>query len=802
MQSISRPLILKQALLAIVLAVALSCVSSAIKFSSALEKTRQMAEVEHSQFLSLVEIPAERAAFFEDRVFAGYITASLLEKPLIYRAELVTKDGDILADADRFDNRNRFYALVAELLFPNVGHYTLALSFEPHDVFVGRLSIWIDQEVLAENFLTNRVWDLAIDLLKDIVLASLILSIFFVFVIRPLNRLTQALHKHKDDLSQPLPALDDGFFANNELGALSDAFSQIWSTLEKALKELERSEAYSSAVIMQAGDAIFISNIDGQINKCNNEAARMLDVDKRELNHANLKELHDNDSWDRFYHILIQQPLDVPVTVETEYQHASGRVIPVEIRLIKYVLQEEAEVLLLVRDISKRKQAEYEINQLAYFDSLTHLPNRHLIMETLRKALASCKKNKTKGALFLLDLDRFKNVNDSLGHDIGDQLLKVVSKRLDVLALGSITAGRLGGDEFVFILPHLSDKDEDVATQADFFAKQVVSVCSEAQQVGPHLLHVSVSIGVTFFDGEESNVSILLKQADTALYSAKDAGRNTYRCYKQEMQAVIDQRLQLEKSLHRAVRNKEFELYFQPQNTFNGALIGAEVLVRWQDGDNGFVSPHLFIPVAEEIGLINEIGEWVMESALSQLAQWLQSELWKKEWTLSVNVSPIQFQHPEFVSKVELLLKKYKVPAELIDLELTENMLLDDLEDSRTKMNHFRSLGMKLSIDDFGTGYSSLQYLKNLPISRLKIDQSFVRDILTDVDDEAIVRAVIALAEALGIEAIAEGVETQDLLNRLKEIGCMHYQGYLFGRPINAELFIEQHLRQALPQTN
>jgi len=795
MQSISRPLILKQAVLSMLIAVVLSLGVSFFKFSVIISETRVAVAQEYSQLLSLIEISSEQAAFHFDKEFATQIVNGLINKSLVYRAELVSKDGSIFAEAQSFDSRNRFHALAAEFLFPDVGHYSSSLHFEPDNIFVGKVSIWVDQEVLVKDFINNRLSDLLIDLLKDMVLAFLISLVFFIFVTRPLNRLTKALQHHSDDISQPLPSLDDARFANNELGVLNETFSQIWTKLEKTLKALERSDAYSKAVISQAGDAIYISNIDGKIALFNKEAARMLGIDERELMNVNLQDLHTNDSWDRFYQILIQHPLDTPLTVETEYRHSSGKVIPIEIRLIKYVLQEEAEVLILARDISARKETEREIHQLAYYDSLTLLPNRHLIMDKVRDALKACRKHKTKGALLLLDLDKFKNVNDSLGHDVGDQLLKVVGKSLNALALGDIVVGRLGGDEFVFLIPHLEDKKKEVTEQAEFFAKQVIAVCNETQYVGSHELYLSVSIGITFFDGEEDNVGILLKQADTALYNAKDAGRHTYRFYKQEMQTIIDERLQLEKSLHRAVLNKEFELYYQPQNTANGALIGAEALIRWQDGDNGFITPYIFIPVAEEIGLITALGEWVMESAFSQLETWIEHKLWQSDWTLSINVSPIQFQHPDFIATVERLLKKYSIPAELIDLELTENMLLVDLDDSRDKMTHIRSLGVKLSIDDFGTGYSSLQYLKNLPISRLKIDRSFVSDLLVDMDDEAIVRAIIALSGALGIEVLAEGVETQELLTRLKEIGCLNYQGYLFGRPIDAKSFAKEHFK-------
>lgn len=794
MQPITRPLILKQAFLSILIAVLLSMGISFLKFSEAVQETRASAAKEYAALLSLIEASSEYALFNNNVALAENIINEVLNHPLVYRAELAAHNGDMLAAEQNFDSRDRVYSWLSQLIFPEVGHYSASLYYEEEDRFVGKLSIWVDHEVFVKDFLYAQFDDFLALLIENIILTIVICLLLFLFVMQPLNRLTKLLRKHSDDISQPLPRLDDGYFAHNELGALSDTFSQLWQKLSEASKALERSDTYSKAVISQAGDAIYISDVDGRIALANKEAARMIGIEQKKLLSMNLRDLHANGTWHRFYQVLIQQALDVPKTIETQYQNVSGQIIPIEIRLIKYVLHEEAEVLILARDISSRKQAEDEIHQLAYYDGLTHLPNRHLIMEKLREAVICCRRDNSRGALLLLDLDRFKNINDSLGHDIGDQLLQVVAKNFDQLALGDITVGRLGGDEFVFIIPYLEGDQEKIEAQVSAFANQIIELCNKALHVGPHELHMSVSIGIAFFTGQEENVGILLKQADTALYNAKDAGRHTYRFYQPEMQAVIDDRLALEKSLHRALLNQEFELYYQPQNTFDGKLIGAEALIRWRDAEKGFVPPNDFIPLAEELGLIITLGEWVIEAAFDQLRQWINANLWQNDWTLSINVSPLQFQHPEFIIIVERLLKKYSIPADLVDFELTENMLLNDLKSSKEKMEHIRELGIHLSIDDFGTGYSSLRYLKNLPISRLKIDQAFVRDLLVDMDDAAIVSAVIALAGALSIEVIAEGVETKELLVRLKEMGCEVYQGYLFGKPANPDSFMREHL--------
>lgn len=792
--ALTKPLFLKQALYTLLFAVGLSLVASLIKFYTDIIEVRSNVDKEFTQLLELIEKPAEQAAFRFDTVFANQLVNGLTKKTLVYRAELASEDGSLLGVAKRDDFKSRFYKIMADFLLPGVAHYSIPLTYEGSALFVGKLSIWVDQELVVQNFINESLDGLFISLLKDIFLASLISLVFFVIVTRPLKKLTTILLGHSEDLSQPLPKLDDTEFVNNELGALSDAFSEIWWKLESTLKALERSDAHSKAIISQAGDAIFLSDMEGQISLVNKAAVKMVGIDEYQLTHSHLRSLHAEDTWVDFYQDLIKQPLDTPLTIETQYRHSSGVVTPIEIRLIKYVLQESIEVLILARDISARKEAEDKINHLAYYDSLTHLPNRHWIMEKLELSMSISRERKVKGAVLFLDLDRFKNINDSLGHDVGDQLLQVVANDFKVLTDGDTCVARLGGDEFVFLFPYLEGDIELITEKVAIFAQQIVQSFNKAKFVGSHEMHISVSIGITLFDGFEDNVGVLLKQADTALYKAKDAGRNTYRFYKAEMQVMTDDRLKLEKALHRAMTHNEFELYYQPQNNVKGELLGAEALIRWHDGENGFIPPTQFIPLAEEIGLIIELGEWVMENAFYQLSQWLKRGLWKPEWTLSINVSPIQFQHPEFMINLERLLLKYNIPATLIDIEITENMLLTDLQASRLKMEHIRSLGMKLSIDDFGTGYSSLQYLKTLPIERLKIDQSFVRDLLVDSGDAAIVGAVIAMSGALDIEVLAEGVETQEHLQRLEDMGCLNYQGYLFGRPVSATQFTFNHL--------
>ena len=782
----------KQAVATLFLAVALSVIVSTITFVANLSDSRVAIQQEFNALLALVEKPAVQAAFRLDQVFAQQQIDGLMQNSNVLRAEMLDEEGKRFAFAEQIAHQPRFYVEMANWLLPDVNEYELVLTYDDSTTPLGKLIISANKDLLVKDIIHNNILILIRILVKDIFLASFISLVFYYLVTRPLQGLTSTLSLHSRNVANPLPTLTPMGHSGDELGELSRVFTNIWQQLSDTHSALERNVTYTKAIISHAGDAILLVDEEGKIRLVNKATEVLIGRKEKNLIGSYLGEFHTEDDWEYFSDLLTSLELDKPLTVETFYQSDNGVKIPVEIRLIKYKLQNQIEVLLLVRDISARKEAEERINRLAFFDPLTQLPNRRLLMDRLENSMKKNKELKQTGALFFLDLDRFKNINDSLGHNVGDNLLRIVATDLAELQLEGATTARLGGDEFVLLIPNVEGTEEQISEKVAVMAQNIIERCSATKNVGFHELHITVSIGITIFDGTEENITLLLKQADTALYKAKDAGRNTYRFYRPEMQAMSDDRLAMDRALHRAIENNEFQLYFQPQNNETGERIGAEVLIRWNSPEDGFIPPSVFIPLAEEIGLINEIGDWVIEESLRQLSFWLKKGLWQPSWRLSINVSPIQFQHPAFVISLEMLLAKYSVPAENIDLEITENMLLSDLNSSRTKMERIRQLGVFLSIDDFGTGYSSLKYLKTLPINRLKIDQSFVLDVLTQSSDEAIVLAIIAMANALDIEVLAEGVETKAHYTQLQSMGCTLYQGYFFGHPAPADVFIQE----------
>ncbi|ODU59246.1 MAG: diguanylate phosphodiesterase [Comamonadaceae bacterium SCN 68-20] len=439
----------------------------------------------------------------------------------------------------------------------------------------------------------------------------------------------------------------------------------------------------------------------------------------------------------------------------------------------------------VARNITERKRAEAEIARLAFYDELTGLPNRRLLQDRLQQSMRQSVRDGKHSALLFLDLDNFKAINDSMGHDWGDHLLSQVSMRLSGCVRASDTVARLGGDEFVVVLQGLDGAPERAAAMAEVVAHKIIAALGQPYQLGGRTLYSTPSIGIALFQGQETPVSELLQHADLAMYQAKSRGRNTLCFFDASMQAAANARSALETDMRAGLQRDEFLLHYQRVVDAQGAVLGAEALVRWQHPQRGMVPPGEFIGVAEQTGLIVPLGQLVLRLACQQLACWARDDACA-HWTLAVNVSAQEFRHPGFVQQVLDALAHAEVDPRQLKLELTESLLLHDVEECIAKMQALRAKGVRFALDDFGTGYSSLSYLKRLPLDQLKIDQGFVRDVLTDPNDAAIACTVIGLGRSLGLDVVAEGVETAAQRKFLLRNGCQRFQGYLFGRPAPA----------------
>jgi diguanylate cyclase (GGDEF)-like protein len=465
--------------------------------------------------------------------------------------------------------------------------------------------------------------------------------------------------------------------------------------------------------------------------------------------------------------------------------HKDGREYPTW--LILSTVKDEAGVAThfvgLQHDITELKQAEETIKHLAFYDHLTGLPNRTLFQDRLKQTMAASMRASAYCALLLIDLDNFKTLNDTQGHLVGDAFLKLVAQRLKTCVREVDTVARLGGDDFVIILSSLSESEAEAAVSTEAIAEKILDALNQPYQLNEATHHGTASIGATLFKGTLISSEDLMKQADLTMYKAKAAGRNTCHFFDPTMEVAVKERAALEKDLRTALDGQQFVLHYQAQVTSEQCLIGAEVLVRWLHPRRGMVSPADFIPLAEESGLILPLGHWVLETACSQLAKWAgQPEF--ASLTIAVNVSVRQFRQADFVDEVLSVIKSTGANPSRLKLELTESLLVHDVEEIIEKMYLLKAKGISFSLDDFGTGYSSLSYLKRLPLDQLKIDQSFVRDVLIDPNDAAIARTIVALAESLGLGVIAEGVETSAQRNFLAAAGCHTYQGYFFARPL------------------
>lgn len=576
-----------------------------------------------------------------------------------------------------------------------------------------------------------------------------------------------------------------------DLGGTDCIYSVTRNISERRQAELalRESEKNFRALYEASQDFIFINRLDsGVFLEVNPPFLRALGCQSEEVIG---KTSPDIGFWDepadrqKFYEILTK---DRKIQgVEVRVRSRSGQLAWWLISASIVELNGVDCIYSVARDITERKLAEKRVNELAFFDQLTGLPNRALLLDRLGQAMAGSSRSGQYCALLMIDLDNFKSLNDTQGHDVGDQLLKQVGRRLAGLVRAEDTVARVGGDEFLVILSGLSPAREDAALQAELVSEKIVATLGGDYLLVESAFHSTPSVGVTLFIGQDTDRDSLLKQVDIAMYRAKDKGGNGSCFFDSDMETMILKRASLIEDLRNALQKQQFILHYQAQVS-GGRLSGVEVLARWQHPEKGLVSPADFIPLAEETGLITSLGRWVLQTACSQLAKWA-TDARLEGIPISVNVSAKQFRQADFVEQVTAALVETGANPQRLKIELTESALATNIDDLIEKMFLLKSKGIRFSLDDFGTGYSSLAYLKRLPLDQLKIDRSFVRDLFTDSNDVAIVRTIIALADTLGLGIIAEGVETAEQRDFLAGIGCHVYQGYFFSRPLPLEDF-------------
>ena len=655
---------------------------------------------------------------------------------------------------------------------------------------IGTLTVVVTLDNIYTQLMREAIEILLSNALRTFLVALFIFVLFHRLITRHLTTVADYL-RNADPTAPAMPlALTRPLMSSpDELDVLVASVSDMQRKTHTGLNALRDSEARVRLLLDSTSEAIYGVDAQGICTFANPACLRMLgyasedDLIGKPI-HALIHHSHPDGS-----HYPMEECAVRIATLAGDACHrndemhwrADGTSFPVEYwSRPMYKVGELVGSVVTFIDISESKQTEAKLHQLAYYDNLTGLPNRILFNDRLHQALSVAKRHHQMAALMLLDIDRFKVVNDTMGHEAGDDLLREIAARLQTCIRDSDTVSRLGGDEFALVFADVGE-----IQHVTKLAQKVLSQFDTPVIIGGREVFSSASIGIALYPADTEGADSLLKYADSAMYHAKEIGRNNFQYYSHEMTANAQIRLQMETDLRRALEHNEFFLHYQPQvDARSDCTTGVEALIRWRDPAGNLISPMHFIPLAEETGLIVPIGKWVLETACAQLKRWHDAGL--IELTLSVNVASRQFRDPLFPGTVSDAIAAAGIPPQALELEITESILLEHSDATLRTLNDLKSLGVSLAIDDFGTGYSSLSYLKRFPIDRVKIDQSFVRDLASDNDDLAIVRAIIALARALRLAVIAEGVETEEQLALLRSEDCHDYQGYLFAHPMDA----------------
>jgi diguanylate cyclase (GGDEF)-like protein/PAS domain S-box-containing protein len=564
--------------------------------------------------------------------------------------------------------------------------------------------------------------------------------------------------------------------------------------------ELDEKEQLLQQLLLHSSEAIVIYDLDNNFNivEANAAALELFKYSREEIMSIDPTRLSAAvQPGNKTVEELGQQYLEdslagLPTAYEWLFMNAHGNVIPAEVRLVRMHKTGRNWIRCTITDISERQATqqkmatqERHLQYLRQYDTLTELPNRNMINEQLERAIDSARATQTKVALLCIDIDRFKLINDSLGYHIGDRYLINIGNALGRLVRGTDTVGRLGADEFAIILGGLSDTGI-----VDTKAQLILQEMSRAIRIDEHELLSTASIGIAIYPDNSADQDSLLRHADAAMHQAKQLGKNTFAHYQPELDHRMGGQLQLESDLRRALARNEFHLVFQPQiHAATGRIFAAEVLLRWTHPTRGFISPAEFIPLAEETGIITDIGQWVLEESLRQMQSWRKHGITLDY--IAVNISPRQFSLARFVDTVLEVTQRCQLPPQCLQLELTENLLLESTAQTIDKLQRLSDSGFSVAIDDFGTGYSSLSYLKRFPLQKLKIDRSFVADVTKDPNDAAIVRAIIAMADSLNLNVIAEGVETAEQVAFLQALGCNEIQGFYYSKPLAVDAFVD-----------
>ncbi|PUA29805.1 MAG: diguanylate cyclase [Cellvibrio sp. 79] len=745
--------------------------------------------------------PAVRSVSTLDDELSYEVVNGLLRYGFIYEVVIYDDTGNVLAQGSSTRPEVKTRWLTSKIT-DNTREYTENLLLPGYtDGTSGSIRFSVDMDLALEGFYNRSKTALFTGLLRNMFLVLLLFVVFYYTLTKPLVRLSREINNINPDhpgvnrLTQ-LPS-----HRKDELAQLIASSNQLLDVVELSLAKrravelaLRKSEEHLRQIIDHLPVMIGARNIAGYYLFANKALATELGYTPEQMRNLHVRQLLKNSVFDidtmlqNDYRVIRgNEELDV---IEERFVTATGKQLFLQTHIMPLAFYDEKVALIVSVDITERKNAQAKMEFMAHHDALTGLPNRVQLVERLEHELRRAERHGYFGAVLFIDLDQFKTINDSLGHPVGDRVLEVVASRLQQSVREEDLVARLSGDEFVVVLTVLDQNIETAALRAGEISEKIRSIISQPYMYDNMELRVTCSVGVVVYPDKNNSVHELLRYADTAMYQVKEKGRDSIEFFNEEMADKVSRQLTMEGDLHRALEEGHFQLYYQPKiDIKTNNVVGAEALLRWHHPTKGMVSPVEFIPVLETSGMIIEVGQWVLEDACKTLVKWHVSGLWKPGMRLSINISPRQFRRAAFVDDVITTLDKYPIPKDSLDMEITEGIVIQRVDDAIATMSTLSEHGISFSLDDFGTGYSSISYLKRLPVSTLKIDKGFVRDIIEDRNDRVLVETIITMGRLLDMELVAEGVEEAEQLAILKSFGCDYYQGYLSSQPVPIEKF-------------
>lgn len=752
---------------------------------------------------------ATRSVRTLDSNLASEVVNGLLHYEFIHSAEIIDDLGTSLAKADQSADVDIALNFITKWLVNEESSYVRKLQVGDHqtDSF-GQLKLEIDWNVALAPFYNRLVYIVSGGLIRNMFLALILFYLFYAVLAEPMHRVALVLRKINPINPSGARLSQDIVSRGDELGVIAEITNDFFESVEENIKKRDDAELKLSdslhqtrQIIDNVPHPICARDINGSFLFVNESVADFYGMDAGQMEGLNHYAVHRTINEDQSLELEVADrevihSEEICFISDMSLTSHEGNLHYFQTSLVPFAFFGQQAVLSIMVDITARKQAEEKVIELAFYDALTGLPNRNLLTDRLELEMRRAERHNTTGALLFIDLDNFKAVNDSFGHAVGDQVLQHVAEQLKGALRAIDTVSRLGGDEFLVILPELSSNVEEAKLSAQSVAEMLTKKIATPFFVKNRDWVTSASIGIAMYPKDCDNVHEVMRFADTAMYEAKKQGRNKHVFFEIDMASRVESAYSLENELRTAVAQQQFFLVFQPQvGVQDGMIQGAEVLIRWRHPEKGIVLPFEFISVLESSGLIQEVGQWLIRDACRYIRRWQDLGLWHDEAWLSVNVSPNQFYNPLFVEDVLDALKESKLSPTCLELEITEGIVIRDTENTIKKLELLRSHGIRVAMDDFGTGYSSLSYLKRIPLDVLKIDQSFVRDINVDRTDKAIVEAILSMSKHLGLEVVAEGIETEEHYRFFKGTSCQRYQGYLYSPPVECERF-EDMLRE------